>query len=62
MTELTSISNLKQSLSNSIESENFDLLSPEVLYISQELDQQMLPIFKQQLDYHNAYLHLKKPI
>ncbi|WP_010166839.1 Spo0E family sporulation regulatory protein-aspartic acid phosphatase [Candidatus Epulonipiscium viviparus] len=62
MTEINPITHLKKTLCNSIENENFDLLSEEVITISQELDQQLLPLFKQQLDVYNIYLQIKKPV
>ncbi len=55
-----SISQLKNELSHSIITNNYDLLSPEVLQLSQELDMQMLPQFQQQLDFYKLITYLKK--
>lgn len=49
---LTTIMNLKQDLLYAIEVHNYDLLSPEVIKLSIELDRLMLPLFKQQVDNH----------
>ncbi|OOB79222.1 MAG: hypothetical protein ATN33_06255 [Epulopiscium sp. Nele67-Bin001] len=55
----SSISKLKNDLSHSIITNNYDLLSPEVLQLSQELDTQMLPQFQQQLDFYKLITYLK---
>ncbi|MBP3887846.1 MAG: Spo0E family sporulation regulatory protein-aspartic acid phosphatase [Cellulosilyticum sp.] len=47
---LTIIMSLKQDLLKVIEANNYDLLSPEVIELSSELDRLMLPLFKRQLD------------
>ncbi|OOO00328.1 MAG: hypothetical protein ATN35_07810 [Epulopiscium sp. Nele67-Bin004] len=51
---------LIQTLSHSLTNNNYDLLSEEVIKISQEVDAQMLPIFRRQLDLYNFYLKSKK--
>ena len=47
---LTIIMSLKQDLLKVIEANNYNLLSPEVIELSSELDRLMLPLFKRQLD------------
>ncbi len=54
------ITKTKKDLSHSIVNNNYDLLSLEVIQLSQELDTQMLPIFQQQLDFYNFYLRTYK--
>ncbi|MGL4363373.1 MAG: Spo0E family sporulation regulatory protein-aspartic acid phosphatase [Cellulosilyticaceae bacterium] len=47
---------LKQQLNDSIVNNNYNLLSPEVIYLSKQLDLMLLPIFENQLDvYKNSY-------
>ncbi len=47
---LTVIMSLKQDLIKTIEANNYNLLSPEVIELSSELDRLMLPLFKCQID------------
>lgn len=47
---LTTIMALKKDLLAVIKANNYNLLSPEVIKISSELDRLMLPLFKRQLD------------
>ncbi|MBE6022040.1 MAG: aspartyl-phosphate phosphatase Spo0E family protein [Cellulosilyticum sp.] len=47
---LTTIRTLKKDLLKVIEMNNYNLLSPEVIKLSNELDRLMLPLFKRQLD------------
>lgn len=47
---LTVIMSLKKDLLKAIEANNYNLLSPEVIKLSSELDRLMLPLFKRQLD------------
>lgn len=49
MTSLTTIISLKEDLNKAIEDNHFDLLSPEVISLSQQLDLLMAPLFKSQL-------------
>ncbi|OOB76882.1 MAG: hypothetical protein BEN19_03520 [Epulopiscium sp. Nuni2H_MBin003] len=53
-----SITNTKKALSHSIINNNYNLLATDVIQLSQELDNKMLPLFKQQLDFYNLYLRL----
>lgn len=46
---LTTIMMLKKDLLKAIEANNYDLLSPEVIKLSSELDLMMLPLFERQL-------------
>lgn len=48
----TTIMTLKKDLLKVIESNNYNLLSPEVINLSNELDRLMLPLFERQLN-HN---------
>ena len=50
MTSLTTIISLKKDLNKAIEDNHFDLLSPEVISLSQKLDLLMTPLFKSQLE------------
>lgn len=47
---LTIIMSLKKDLLKAIEANDYNLLSPEVIQLSNELDRLMLPLFKRQLD------------
>ena len=47
---LTIIKSLKNDLLKAIEANNYNLLSPEVIQLSHELDRLMLPLFKRQLN------------
>lgn len=49
-TTLTSILSLKKDLNHAIEANHYNLLSPEVISLSQELDCLIMPLFKYQLD------------
>ena len=49
------IINLKKDLSYAIKKNDYNLLSPEVICLSKELDKLMTPIFETQL---NSYLNL----
>ena len=44
------IMSLKKDLLEAIEANNYNLLSPEIIELSSELDRLMLPLFKRQLD------------
>ena len=46
----TLIKRLKKDLLKVIETNNYNLLSPEVIELSSELDRLMLPLFKRQID------------
>ena len=46
----TLIKSLKKDLVKVIETNNYNLLSPEVIELSSELDRLMLPLFKRQID------------
>lgn len=46
----TLIMKLKKDLLKAIEANNYNLLSPEVIDLSNELDRLMLPLFKRQID------------
>ena len=46
----TLIMKLKKDLLKVIEANNYNLLSPEVIELSSELDRLMLPLFKRQVD------------
>ncbi|MBQ1274673.1 MAG: aspartyl-phosphate phosphatase Spo0E family protein [Cellulosilyticum sp.] len=46
----TLIKRLKKDLVKVIETNNYNLLSPEVIELSSELDRLMLPLFKRQID------------
>lgn len=47
---LTTIMALKKKLLAVIKANNYNLLSPEVIKLSSELDRLMLPLFKRQLE------------
>ena len=47
---LTTITAHKKNLIKLIEANNYNLLTPEVIQLSYELDCLMLPLFKRQLD------------
>lgn len=49
-TTLTTITSLKKDLSIAIEKNNYNLLSSEVILLSQTLDRLMMPLFKHQLN------------
>lgn len=49
-TTLTTIMSLKKELLSLIKANNYNLLSPEVIELSRELDRLMLPLFKRQLN------------
>lgn len=46
----TIIISLKKDLARVIEQNHYNLLSPEVIKLSTELDHLMIPLFKKQLD------------
>ena len=50
---LTTIISLKKDLIKTIEQNNYNLLSPEVIKLSIQIDSLMAPLFKQQL--HNNF-------
>lgn len=50
ITNLATIISLKKELSIAIEKNHYNLLSPEVISLSQKLDLLMTPLFKYQLD------------
>lgn len=45
---------LKKQLSSAILNNNYNLQSPEVLLLSQELDELMLPIFVNQIHFYKS--------
>lgn len=47
---LTTIISLKKDLARTIEQNHYNLLSPEVIELSIQIDCLMTPLFKQQLD------------
>ena len=47
---LTIIMALKKDLARLIEQNHYNLLSPEVIKLSTELDRLMMPLFRRQLD------------
>lgn len=47
---LITILTLKKDLAHMIEKNNYNLLSPEVIALSQKLDCLMIPLFKRQLE------------
>lgn len=49
---LTTLIALKKDLVKVIEQNHYDLLSPEVVTLSIQIDRLMTPLFKQQLDNH----------
>ena len=49
---LTTLIALKKDLVKVIEQNHYDLLSPEVVTLSVQIDRLMTPLFKQQLDNH----------
>lgn len=49
---LTTLMALKKDLVKIIEQNHYDLLSPEVITLSIQIDGLMTPLFKQQLDNH----------
>ncbi|OON96701.1 MAG: hypothetical protein ATN36_05045 [Epulopiscium sp. Nele67-Bin005] len=53
---LTQINQTKTELSLLLCNKDFDFLSPEILQLSQKLDEQMLPEFRQQLNFYNYTL------
>lgn len=50
------INSLKKELCELLIKNNYNLLAPEVLALSIKLDQKLLPIFKNQLDFYNDFL------
>lgn len=50
-----SILSLKKQLSHAILTHNYDLQSPEILKLSQQLDELMLPIFENQLHFYKSF-------
>jgi hypothetical protein len=53
------ITQLKKALNEQLIADDFNLLSPEVLTLSQKLDDLMLPIFKSQLAFYNCLQHYR---
>ena len=54
---LTHISTLKKKLAYAIAENHYDLLSPEVLLLSEELDRLMIPLFTQQIENNRLTNH-----
>ncbi|OON98084.1 MAG: hypothetical protein ATN32_04905 [Candidatus Epulonipiscium fishelsonii] len=55
-----SITEYKKRLAQAIEKHNYNLQAPEVLQLSQQIDTQILPTFKKQLDFQTYYLKTRK--
>ncbi|ONI41640.1 hypothetical protein AN639_03200 [Candidatus Epulonipiscium fishelsonii] len=55
-----SITEYKKRLAQAIEKHNYNLQAPEVLQLSQQLDAQIVPTFKKQLDFQTYYLKTRK--
>lgn len=51
------INSLKKELGDLIIKNNYNLLAPEVLDLSIQLDQKLLPVFKKQLDFYNEHFY-----
>lgn len=45
---------LKKDLNRALEKNHFDLLSPEVIALSEELDRLMMPLFEHQLQLYTT--------
>lgn len=58
--DIFKINALKKELSSCIVAHNYNLLSPETLSLSHEIDELLLPIFKTQLELYNFYKQYKK--
>ncbi len=53
------INKKKKELSHLVKINSYDLHIPEIIKLSQEIDKQMLPLFKQQLDCNSFYIKAK---
>jgi hypothetical protein len=53
------LNKLKLDLHDSIVKNNYNLLSPEVLALSIQIDELVLPIFQAQLDFYRFYKRCK---
>ncbi len=51
--QMIMINSLKKQLSTLIVKNNYNLLHPDILTLSHELDDLMLPLFREQLDLYN---------
>lgn len=51
----------KKQLALAIEKNNYNLQAEEVLTLSKQLDELMLPAFKTQLEFYNYYLNHSHP-
>lgn len=51
----------KKQLALAIEKNNYNLQAEEVLTLSEQLDELMLPAFKTQLEFYNYYLNHSHP-
>lgn len=53
--DILKINTLKKELSCCIEKNNYNLICPDVLSLSSEIDKLVLPIFENQLNLYNFY-------
>ncbi len=51
--QIMTINSLKKQLSSLIVKNNYNLLHPDILILSNELDHLMIPLFKVQLEFPN---------